>query len=167
MLACDSLNLWRFPCRKTIRNSAALKELGGEFIEQPLAADDYSGMAEVFRHAALPIVADESCRGPADIDRCRGCFHGINVKLVKCGGLTPARQMLERARRLGLKTMVGCMCESSVGISAAAQLLPLVDYADLDGALLLESDIATGVTISRGQIEYPQENGCGVTLLEK
>ena len=73
----------------------------------------------------------------ADVDRCRGYFHGINIKLVKCGGLTPARRMIARARELGLKVMVGCMTESTVGISAIAQLLPLLDYVDMDGAVLL------------------------------
>jgi len=83
---------------------------------------------------------------------------------VKCGGLTPARRMLAHAKGLGLKTMVGCMTESSVGISAIAQLLPMLDYVDMDGALLLAQDIATGVTIERGIVSFPEENGCGVRL---
>jgi len=112
------------------------------------------------------VVADESCQVEADVDACRGLFHGVNVKLVKCGGLTPARRMLLRARELGMKAMVGCMTESSVGISAVAQLLPLVDYADLDGALLLAEDCAAGVTLDRGRVLFPEANGCGVTLLD-
>jgi L-alanine-DL-glutamate epimerase-like enolase superfamily enzyme len=88
----------------------------------------------------------------------------VNVKLVKCGGLIPARRMLQRARQLGLSTMVGCMTESSVGISAAAQLLPLVDYADLDGALLLADDIASGVKFEQGRVVFPAIAGCGVEL---
>jgi len=147
-----------------IRLSRPLKELGVEFVEQPLAPDRWDDMKEVVRHSALPIIADESCGVESDVERCRGCFHGVNVKLVKCGGLTPARRMLDRARQLGLKTMVGCMTESSVGISAIAQLLPLLDYADMDGALLLARDIAAGVRIERGRILYPQEPGCGVRL---
>ena len=99
------------------------------------------------------------------MSRCAEMFHGINVKLVKCGGLTPARRMLEEARRQGLKTMIGCMTESTVGVSAAAQLAPLVDYADLDGPLLIGEDIATGVWIERGQVLYSKENGCGVRLI--
>lgn len=150
---------------ETIRNSAALAELGVEFIEQPLEPDDWEGMRAVYAGSALPVVADESCQRPADVRRCLGYFHGVNVKLVKCGGLTPARKMLLEARELGLKTMVGCMTESSVGISAIAQLLPLLDYVDMDGALLLGEDIATGVTIERGQVRFPDENGCGVRLL--
>ena len=103
----------------------------------------------------------------ADVAKCGGRFHGINIKLTKCGGLTPARRMIAEARRLGLKVMVGCMTESSVGISAIAQLLPLLDYVDMDGALLLKEDIATGVTIEFGRVRFSDENGTGVTLLAK
>lgn len=152
---------------ETIRNSLALKELGVEFIEQPMAPEDWDGMKEVFRRSALPVIADESCQREPDVEACRGHFHGVNVKLVKCGGLTPARRMIARAKELGLKTMVGCMTETSVGISAIAQLLPMLDYVDMDGALLLAEDVATGVTIDRGRVRFPEENGCGVKLLER
>ena len=149
----------------TLRKAPALKELGVEFIEQPLPPDDWAGMKEIFPRCALPVIADESCRTEADVDRCRECFHGINIKLVKCGGLTPARRMIARARQLGLKVMVGCMTESTVGISAIAQVRPMLDYVDMDGALLLAKDIASGVTIEKGRVIYPKENGCGVRLL--
>jgi L-alanine-DL-glutamate epimerase-like enolase superfamily enzyme len=149
---------------ETIANSSVLRELGVELIEQPLPADDWQGMAEVFRHSALPVIADESCQVESDVDRCAGYFHGINLKLVKCGGMTPARRMLARARQLGLRVMMGCMTESTVGISAAAQFLPLLDYADLDGPLLLSRDVATGVRIERGEMIFPDENGCGVRV---
>ena len=149
---------------ETIANARALRELGVELIEQPLPAGDWEGMAEVFRRSALPVVADESCRIESDVDRCAGCFHGVNVKLVKCGGMTPARRMIARARQLGLRVMLGCMTESTVGISAMAQFLPLADYADLDGPLLLARDPATGVTIERGRVIFADENGCGVRL---
>jgi len=150
---------------ETLRNSAALKPLGVEFIEQPLEPGEWEGMKEVFAKSALPVIADESCQVEPDVDACSGHFHGVNVKLVKCGGLTPARRMLARAKRLGLKTMVGCMTETSVGISAIAQLLGMLDYVDMDGALLLAEDIATGVTIDRGRVRFPEENGCGVRLI--
>lgn len=150
---------------EAVRNSAVLKDLGVEFVEQPLAPDDWKGMERAYAQSALPVIADESCQREADVDRCATCFHGVNVKLVKCGGLTPARRMLARARQLGLKTMVGCMTESSVGISAIAQLLPMLDYVDMDGALLLAQDIASGVTIHQGVVRFPAENGCGVRLL--
>ena len=150
---------------ETLRKAPVLKELGVEFIEQPLPPEDWAGMKEVFPRCALPVIADESCRTEADVDRCRECFHGINIKLVKCGGLTPARRMIARARQLGLKVMVGCMSESTVGISALAQVRPMLDYVDMDGALLLAKDIASGVTIEKGRVIYPKENGCGVRLL--
>ena len=117
------------------------------------------------RESALPIIADESCIVESDVARCAGLFHGINIKLVKCGGLTPARRMIAEARELGLKVMVGCMTESTVGISAIAQLLPLLDYVDMDGAVLLAKDIATGVRLDRGRCIYPDVPGNGVTLL--
>jgi len=150
---------------QTLANAAELKPLGVELIEQPLPADDWSGARRLFEASPLPIFADESCVVQSDVDRCRGHFHGINIKLQKCGGLTPARRMVQRARELGLQVMVGCMNESTVGISAAAQLLPLLDFADLDGAALLAKDIATGVRIERGRAVFPAEGGCGTRLL--
>ena len=92
-------------------------------------------------------------------------FHGINIKLTKAGGLTPARRMIARARELGLRVMVGCMNESSIGISAIGQLLPLLDYVDMDGAVLIARDIASGVHLEKGQPVFPNENGNGVRLL--
>jgi L-alanine-DL-glutamate epimerase-like enolase superfamily enzyme len=149
---------------EAIDKSRALAELNVEFIEQPLSADDWSGARRLFAASALPIIADESCRREAEVEHCCGAFHGINIKLVKCGGLTPARRMIDRARMLGLRTMLGCMTESTVGISAVAQLLPLVDYADVDGAALLAQDIASGVQVDRGLCHYPNGNGAGVVL---
>ncbi|WP_299393398.1 dipeptide epimerase [uncultured Gelidibacter sp.] len=150
---------------ETISNAIALKELGVEFIEQPLPADDWDGHKKVFENSVLPIIADESCQVEADVQKCYQHFHGVNVKLTKCGGLTPARRMLVKARALGMKTMVGCMTESTVGISAIAHLLPLLDYVDMDGALLLAEDIATGVRIENGEVYYNELNGTGVTLI--
>lgn len=149
---------------ETIRNSRALKELNVEFIEQPMAAECWDEMERVYRESALPVIADESCIVECDVPRCHGHFHGINIKLCKCGGLTPARRMIEQARQLGLTVMVGCMTESTVGISAIAQLLPLLDYVDMDGAALLAEDIATGVRLERGRCIYPSVNGTGVEL---
>jgi L-alanine-DL-glutamate epimerase-like enolase superfamily enzyme len=150
---------------ETIRNSHVLKALGVEFIEQPLPADRWDDMRRVHAESALPIIADESCQVAADVARCAGHFHGINIKLVKCGGLTPARRMIQEARQLELKVMVGCMTESTVGISAIAQLLPLLDYVDMDGAALLAQDIATGVRVEKGVCQFPEEHGSGVNLL--
>ncbi|MBM4091988.1 MAG: dipeptide epimerase, partial [Planctomycetes bacterium] len=131
---------------ETLRNAVELKELNVEFIEQPMPADCWDDMKHVYRNSALPVIADESCIVESDVPRCHGYFHGINIKLCKCGGLTPARRMIDEAHRLNLQVMVGCMTESTVGISAIAQLLPLLDYVDMDGALLLAEDVATGIT---------------------
>jgi L-alanine-DL-glutamate epimerase-like enolase superfamily enzyme len=150
---------------ETIGNSRQLKPLGVEFIEQPMRADDMEGMKEVYQRSELPLIADESCITEADVAKCHGYFHGVNIKLTKCGGLTPARRMIAEAKSLGMKVMVGCMTESSVGISAIAQLLPLLDYVDMDGALLLSKDIASGVTIDYGKVNYSEVNGTGVTLI--
>jgi L-Ala-D/L-Glu epimerase len=149
---------------ETINNAIELKKLGVEFLEQPLKADNWEGHKEVFKHSVLPIIADESCIIEEDVAKCHTYFHGINIKLVKCGGLTPARRMIGEAKKLNMKTMVGCMTESTVGISAIAHLLPELDFVDMDGALLLSKDIATGITITDGIIKYSELNGIGVTL---
>ncbi len=150
---------------ETIRNSHELATLGVEFIEQPLPEARRDDMRRVRELSALPMIADESCQREEDIDRCAEYFDGVNIKLVKCGGLTPARRMITRARELGLRVMVGCMTESTVGTSAIAQLLPLLDYVDMDGPLLLADDVATGVTIQQGACIFSNECGNGVRLL--
>ena len=152
---------------ETVSNAKVLRDLGVEFIEQPLPADQWEPMRHVFEHSVLPVIADESCLSESDVDRCHNHFHGINVKLVKCGGLTPARRMIARARQLDMSVMVGCMTESTVGISAIAQLLPLLDYVDMDGAVLLARDIATGVCVEDGVARFALENGSGVRLLPR
>ncbi len=142
-----------------------LAKLNVELIEQPLAADQYAAMQPMKGKSPLPLMADESCQVEEDVNRCIDCFDAINVKLVKCGGLTPARRMIARAKQNGLKVMVGCMTESSIGISAGVHLLPLLDYADLDGALLLAQDIATGLEWRAGYCQMPKVNGLGVSLV--
>jgi L-Ala-D/L-Glu epimerase len=159
----DANTAWT--AEQTIAYAPELKTLGVEFLEQPLKADDWDGMRRVFKESALPVFADESCLVEEDVPRCAGYFHGINIKLTKAGGLTPARRMIARARELGLKVMVGCMNESTVGISAIGQLLPLLDHVDMDGALLIAKDIATGVYLDKGRPVFPNENGNGVRLL--
>ncbi|KRD06392.1 L-alanine-DL-glutamate epimerase [Flavobacterium sp. Root901] len=149
---------------ETLNNAKAFKNLNIEFIEQPLNADDWDGQREVFTKSVLPIIADESCIKEEDVAKCYNHFHGVNIKLMKCGGITPGRRMIAEAKKLGLKTMVGCMTESSVGISAIAHLLPELDYVDMDGALLLAEDIASGVSIKYGKTIYPEKTGIGVTL---
>ncbi|WP_405382785.1 dipeptide epimerase [Maribacter sp. LLG6340-A2] len=152
--------------QETIFNAPLLKELGVEFLEQPLKADDWAGMEEVMHHSVLPVIADESCIVEGDVEKCALHYTGINIKLTKCGGLTPALRMIKKAKQLGLKVMVGCMTESTVGISAIAQLLPQLDYVDMDGALLLKKDIATGVSIAPGgKVIFPEMGGSGIQLL--
>ncbi len=149
---------------ETIYNAKYLKGLNVEFIEQPLKANDWDGMKEVFEKSALPVIADESCIHESDVAKCAGFFHGINIKLVKCGGLTPALRMIQTARQHKMKVMCGCMTESSIGMSAIGHLLPLLDYVDMDGAMLLQNDPATGVMLHDGQVFFPKENGLGGKL---
>jgi L-Ala-D/L-Glu epimerase len=149
---------------QAITYSYKLKELGVEFMEQPLQKDDIEGMKEVYAKSALPVIADESCIVPSDVKKCHGLFHGINVKLVKAGGITPGLVMLKEAKSLNMKTMVGCMTESSVGISAIAHIAPLLDFVDMDGAMLLAEDIAEGVTITTEGVIFPDRAGTGALM---
>lgn len=148
-----------------LEQAEALAELNVELIEQPLPADCYDDMKPLKGKSPLPLMADESCQVEADVNRCIDSFDAINVKLVKCGGLTPARRMIARAKQNGLKVMVGCMTESSIGISAGVHLLPLLDFADLDGALLLAHDIASGIEWHAGYCKMPTTPGLGVQLV--
>lgn len=157
---CD----WKF--EQVAPLAEQLKELRVEFIEQPLAADKFDDMRKLKGQCAIPLMADESCQQEADVDRCIDSFDAINIKLVKCGGLTPARRMIARAKQNGLRVMVGCMTESSIGIAPGIHLLPLLDYADLDGALLLAEDLATGLNWKEGFCELPTAPGLGVRLRE-
>jgi L-alanine-DL-glutamate epimerase-like enolase superfamily enzyme len=141
-----------------------LKDLGVELVEQPLAKDDWEGMKILFSVSTLPLFADEACVTETDVEKCLHYFHGINIKLTKCSGITPARRMIIKARELGLQVMMGCMNESTVGTAAIAQLAPMLDYVDMDGPLLLAEDIAEGVTFDRGKIIYTQGNGLGITI---
>ena len=151
--------------KETIANAPQLKDLGVEFLEQPLRANDWEGMEKVMHQCVLPVIADESCIIESDVEKCALHFNGINIKLTKCGGLTPARRMIKKAKSMGLKVMVGCMTESSVGISAIAQLLPQLDYVDMDGAILLKEDIATGIHINDdGSLVFPKLGGSGIIL---
>ncbi|MBK5272745.1 MAG: dipeptide epimerase, partial [Bacteroidia bacterium] len=139
-----------------------LKELGVELVEQPLAKDDWEGMKNLYAESSLPLFADESCVFESDVDKCRDHFHGINIKLTKCSGITPALRMIKKAKELELKVMTGSMNESTVGSAAIAHLLPFVDYADMDGPLLLEEDVATGIDYDLGKIIYTDKPGLGI-----
>jgi len=141
-----------------------LQEFGVELLEQPLVPDDLEGIAAVRRASpGIPVVVDESCITATDIPRVAGAVDGINIKLAKCGSLREALRMIATARAHGLLVMVGCMIETSIGITAAAHFTPLVDVADLDGAALTADDPFTGACIEHGQITLPPGPGLGVT----
>jgi L-alanine-DL-glutamate epimerase-like enolase superfamily enzyme len=149
-----------------VRQALAMIEMlaghGVEYVEQPLAAHDIDGLRFVRERSPLPLIADESCVVATDIPRLVGAVDGINIKLSKCGGLREALAMIAVARAHGLRVMAGCMIETSLGISAAAHLAPLLDYADLDGAALLADDPYRGATIEGGRIRIPDAPGLGV-----
>lgn len=140
-----------------------LEQEGVEFVEQPMPASDLDSTAWVRERVNLPLIADENSIRLQDIPRLQGVFDGINIKLMKCTGLREAMRMVATARACGLKIMTGCMIESSVAISAAAQFSPLIDYADLDGAVLTTNDPFEGVTIKNGALILPDNPGIGVT----
>jgi len=138
-----------------------LKELGVEFIEQPLAKDDWEGMKILYEQSSLPLLADESCVFEQDVEKCAGHFHGINIKLTKCSGPTPALRMIKRARELNLKVMMGSMNESTIGSAAIVNFLPQLDYVDADGPLLLSEDKGKGLHYDFGRIEVSGKPGLG------
>jgi L-alanine-DL-glutamate epimerase-like enolase superfamily enzyme len=142
-----------------------LKALGVEMVEQPLAKDNWEGMKILYEQSVLPLFADEACVGESDVEKCYGHFHGINIKLTKCSGITPARRMIKKARELNMKVMVGCMNECSVGTAAIAQLAPLLDMVDMDGPLLLNEDVAKGVSFEEGKIIYTDRPGLGIEFV--
>lgn len=140
-----------------------LKELNVELVEQPLAKDNWEGMKLLYHESVLPLIADESCVVESDVEKCHKYFHGINIKLTKCSGITPARRMISKARELEMLVMLGSMNENTIGSAAIGHLAPLVDYLDMDGPLLLEEDVATGIGFdSLGKIVYSGKPGLGV-----
>jgi L-alanine-DL-glutamate epimerase-like enolase superfamily enzyme len=139
-----------------------LEEQGVEFVEQPLSAHDLEGTAWLRERVHIPLIADESVTGLGSLPSLVGVFDGINIKLMKCGGLREATKLIHSARALNLRIMLGCMIESSVAISAAAQLSPLVDYADLDGNILITNDPYFGVSVRDGKLILNDDPGLGV-----
>jgi L-alanine-DL-glutamate epimerase-like enolase superfamily enzyme len=150
--------------KHALRMIPFLQDLGVEFVEQPLPGHDVEGLRFVRERSSLPIIADESCLVSSDIPRLAGAVDGINIKLAKCGGLREALRMVATARAHDMSVMCGCMVESSLGITAAAQLAPLLDYADLDGAELVVNDPYRGAKIEGGVISLPAGAGLGVEL---
>jgi L-Ala-D/L-Glu epimerase len=153
---------WTFD--EAVEKIPAYQDAGVEFIEQPLAKDDLEGMKKLHAISQVPLLADESCVSEEDVKKCQGLFHGINIKLTKCGGITPARRMLKQARAMGLSTMLGCMNESSIGTAALVHLSPMADFLDADGPLLLAEDTAIGLTYEFGKIQLSDKPGLGIDL---
>ena len=145
----------------------ALAQLRVVLIEQPTKADDIEGLRFIREHTTLPIIADESVKRSSDIPKLVDAVDGINIKLVKCGGILEALRMIHVARAHGMLVMLGCMIESSLGITAATHLTPLVDYADLDGHLLISNDPYSGVTLDKGKLVLPVRPGVGVITNER
>lgn len=159
-LRVDANTAWR--PKQAVERIKALESFDLELVEQPVAADDIDGLRFVRERSPTPIIADESCVRATDVPRLVGAVDGINIKLAKCGGISEALRMIHTARSHGLSVMLGCMVETSLGIAAAAQLAPLVDYADLDGAALLADDPFTGISIARGRVHLSAEPGLGI-----
>jgi L-alanine-DL-glutamate epimerase-like enolase superfamily enzyme len=153
-------------CGWTVKRAIAmlpvLAEFGVTVLEQPLPPNELDGLAEITRRASIPVIADESCETAVDIPRLVGKVDGINIKLAKCGSLREAVRMIAIARAHGMMVMVGCMIESSLGITAAAHFTPLVDIVDLDGAALLANDPFLGASIDGGRVTLPEGPGLGV-----
>lgn len=137
------------------------------FVEQPLQKDNLEDSAWLYERSILPIFADESIQRYSDVAKAKGCFHGINIKLMKCTGINEARKMIVRARESNLKILIGCMSETSCAISAASQLSPLVDYADLDGALLIKNNLFDGINFIDGKVSLNEMPGIGVVPNEQ
>lgn len=132
------------------------------FVEQALPKDNLEDAHWLFERSPLPLYADESVQRYTDIDKVKDCFHGINIKLMKCTGMYEAHQMIQLARQLNLKILIGCMSETSCAVSAAAQLTPFVDHADLDGPLLIKNNLFEGITFEQGKIMLNEKPGIGV-----
>jgi L-alanine-DL-glutamate epimerase-like enolase superfamily enzyme len=148
---------------EAVRKINWLEKMGVEFIEQPMPAEMLEETKWVRSKVHIPVIADEACQRASDIPKLKECFDGVNVKLDKSGGVLEAYRMIQIAKALGMKTMLGCMVSSSVSVTAAAHLSPLVDYADLDGNLLISNDPFHGVRVEHGKLVLPKGAGLGLT----
>ena len=160
-LRVDANAAWT--AKHAVQMSEFLADQGVEILEQPVPASDIEGLRFVRKRSKLPVFADESCLVATDIAKLAGAVDGINIKLAKCGSLREALRMVHTARALDMQVMAGCMIESSLGISAIAQISPLLDFADFDGAALLASDPFRGTSIAGGAIRLSDGPGLGVT----
>lgn len=162
ILRVDANAAWTI--EEALKKIPHLANLGVELIEQPLAKDNWEGMKILYKQSALPLFADESCVFEDDVEKCFEHFHGINIKLTKCSGITPARRMIVKARELNMKVMIGSMNESTIGSAAIAHLMPGVDFADADGPLLLHEDIAVGLDYNNGKVNVNSSPGLGIEV---
>jgi len=158
----DANAAWTF--EEALIKIPQLKDIGVELVEQPLAKDDWANMEVLYQKSQLPLYADESCVSEHDVEKCFGHFHGINIKLTKCSGITPALRMIQKARSLNMNVMMGCMNECTVGSAAIAQFLPQLDHVDMDGPLLLSQDIATGIEYDFGKVSISDAPGLGIKM---
>jgi len=161
-LRVDANEGWRDK-EEAVRKINWLEKMGVEFIEQPLPAEMIEETRWVRGKVHIPVIADEACQRASDIPKLKEAFDGVNVKLDKSGGVLEAYRMIQIAKALGMKTMLGCMVSSSVSVTAAAHLSPLVDYADLDGNLLISNDPFHGVRVEKGKLVLPKGAGLGLT----
>ena len=160
-LRVDANTAW--PDDELLDRARMLARWNVEFVEQPVKATNLTGLKRLREARILPVIADESCVVPADVDRLAECVDGINIKMSKCGGITEARRMISAARRHGMKVMLGCMIESSLGIAAPAHLGSSVDYLDLDGHVLLANDPFTGLGGDHGKPTLSDSPGLGIS----
>ncbi|PIE36329.1 dipeptide epimerase [candidate division KSB3 bacterium] len=147
---------------EAIERINALEAYNIELVEQPIAAKNYEGLRKIRDNVNVPIMADEDAITSEDLPALVGCVDAINIKLMKCRGLREARRMIDTAHIFGMKVMLGCMSESSLAITAAAHLSPLLDYADLDANLLISNDPFNGVKVRDGKLMLPDRSGVGV-----
>lgn len=142
-----------------------LAERGVRMVEQPMAKDRFDDIAWITERSPVPIIADESCQRLKDVSSLKGIFSGINIKLMKCTGMSEAWKMISYARAEGMTVMLGCMTETSCAVTAAAHLSPAVDFADLDGNLLISNDLFKGVEVNKGRLVLPNRPGLGLEVL--
>ena len=160
-IAVDANQGWKNK-EKALEEIFWLKEHGIVMVEQPMPKEQLDDIAWITEHSPLPIFADEGIQRLKDIPSIKGAYTGINIKLMKCTGMREAWKMLNYARAEGMKVMIGCMTETSCAVSAAAQLAPAVDFADLDGNLLIANDLYEGMTVVDGKITLPDRPGIGI-----
>lgn len=161
----DANEGWTLP--QALEYLPKLEAIGVQMVEQPFKRDDYISYSTICQQnpTNIPIMIDEGIQGPADVEKWVGKANGVNVKLAKCGGITRALQVIEQAKKYNMKVMLGCMIESSLGVTAAAHLTSLVDFIDLDGAELISNDPYNGMKFMNGYIELPNRPGIGTMRL--